>query len=130
MQKRATAEIVAAVEQAGGSVKQDPVTGVLTVNDEITAFILMVRCRTIRGRPPHWIIRFDVNPRADILVAVRMDRMNREPRDYYLLPALAMPTRVLWLKEDNGISLDAYRYETLEPFFDLFARHRLRGGMV
>jgi DNA invertase Pin-like site-specific DNA recombinase len=127
MQKRVVAETVAAIEQAGGSVKQDPVTGLLTVNDEITAFVLMLRCRTTtRGRPPHWLIRFAATPPPDILVAVRMNQTNREPRDYYVLPQHAVPTRFLRLAENNGVLLDAYRYHTLEPFFRLVARHRLQ----
>ena len=54
-----------------------------------------------------------------------MDHQNRRPLDYYLLPRLCVTARVLRLGENNGIPLDAYRCETLEPFFRLVARHHL-----
>ena len=44
-------------------------------------------------------------------------------RDYYLLPWIdvgAAPN--LRLAPDNGIMLDAYRFDGLEPFFDLTRR--------
>jgi len=51
-----------------------------------------------------------------------MDRPNREALDYYLLPRIDMAEPHVRLAEDNGLSLDAYRFESLEPLFDLAAR--------
>ena len=72
-----------------------------------------------------WHIRFDTGLSPDITVAVRMDRPNREPLDYYLLPRLDMSMPRLRLAEHNGVSLDSYRFETLEPLFGMAARVRL-----
>ena len=47
------------------------------------------------------------------------------PLDYYLLPRIDMTAPRLRLAEDNGISLDAYRFETLECLFGLAARTEL-----
>ena len=49
----------------------------------------------------------------------------RNALDYYLLPRLDMTAPRLRLAQDNGISLDAYRFETLEAFLDLAARAEL-----
>jgi hypothetical protein len=54
-----------------------------------------------------------------------MDRPNREALDYYLLPRLDMSMPRLRLAEHNGVSLDSYRFETLEPLFGMAARARL-----
>jgi DNA invertase Pin-like site-specific DNA recombinase len=124
MQKQIVTQAIAVIEKAGGLVEQDPATGLLTINDEITAFILMVRCRKIRRRSLRWLVRLDVDPRPDILVAVRMNETNSEPLDYYLLPPRAMVAPILRLAQNNGLPLDAYRCETLEPFFSLVARHQ------
>jgi hypothetical protein len=51
-----------------------------------------------------------------------MDQPNREPLDYYLLPRIDMTVPRLRLAEDNGVLLDAYRFDTLEAFFGLTAR--------
>jgi hypothetical protein len=62
---------------------------------------------------------------TDLTVAVRLAPNNRHPLDYYLLPALDMSLPRLRLAENNGISIDSYRFESLEAFFDLAARVNL-----
>jgi DNA invertase Pin-like site-specific DNA recombinase len=119
------ADTIAGIEQAGGSVVQDPATDLLTINDEFTASIVVVRCRLTAAGSLRWEVRFDVGLWPDITVAVRMDRPNREPLDYYLLPRIDMTEPRLRLAEDNGVSLDAYRFDTLEEFFGLAARAKL-----
>ena len=72
-----------------------------------------------------WQIRFDTGLWPDITVAIRMNQPNREPLDYYLLPRIDMTAPRLRLAEDNGVSLDAYRFDSLEWFFGLAARIEL-----
>ena len=48
-----------------------------------------------------------------------MDQANGQPLDYYLLPRLDMTLARIRLAESNGLSLDAYRFDTLEPLFDM-----------
>jgi hypothetical protein len=54
-----------------------------------------------------------------------MDQPNIDPLDYYLLPRIDMSAPHLRLAENNGISLDSYRFETLEPLFAMVARVEL-----
>ena len=113
---------IAGIENAGGFAVQDPATDLLTINDEFTASIVVVRCRTTAAGSLRWQIRFDAGLWPDITVAIRMDQPNREPLDFYLLPRIDMTAPRLRLAEDNGVSLDAYRFDTLEAFFGLTAR--------
>lgn len=122
MHPQIVTDVIAGIEDAGGSVVQDPATDLLTINDEFTASIVVVRCRTTAGGSLRWQIRFDVGLWPDITVAIRMDQPNREPLDYYLLPRIDMTVPRLRLAEDNGVLLDAYRFDTLEAFFGLTAR--------
>jgi hypothetical protein len=116
---------IAGILKVGGSVVQDPATDLLTINSEFTASIVVVRCRMTVAGSLRWQIRFDVGLWPDITVAVRMDQPNREPLDYYLLPRIDMSAPYLRLAQDNGASLDAYRFDTLEAFFSLTARTEL-----
>jgi len=116
---------IAGIGRAGGHVSQDRTTDILTINCEFTASVVIVRCRETAAGSLRWHIRFDTGLSPDITVAVRMDRPNRDPLDYYLLPRLDMSVPHLRLAEHNGVSLDSYRYETLEPLFDMAARVRL-----
>jgi DNA invertase Pin-like site-specific DNA recombinase len=120
------ADVIAGIEQAGGSVKQDPATDLLTVNGEFTASVVVVRCQTTAAGSLRWQIRFDVGLWPDITVAVRMDGPNQNALDYYLLPRIDMTAPRLRLAEDNGISLDAYRFPTLDAFFGMATRVSLQ----
>ena len=76
-----------------------------------------------------WKIRLDTGLRPDITVAVRMDPENKAARDHYLLPWIDVgQSPQLRLAEDNGLFLDAYRFETLDPLFYLSSRHTLRSA--
>ena len=125
MHPNIVADVITGIEQAGGSVKQDPASDLLTVNDEFTASIVVVRCRSTHAGSLRWQIHFDVGLWPDITVAVRMDEPNQNALDYYLLPRIDMTGPRLRLAEDNGISLDAYRFETLDALFGLAARVEL-----
>ena len=116
---------IAGIKNAGGWVEQNPATDLLTINGEFTASIVVVRCRTTAAGSLRWQIRFDVGLWPDITVAVRMDQPNREALDYYLLPRIDMTASCLRFAEDNGVSLDAYRFETLDALFGLAARTEL-----
>jgi hypothetical protein len=64
--------------------------------------------------------------KPDITIAVRMDAANEGVRDYYVLPGLDMTWENLRVAEDNGIFLDAYRFETLEYFLSMAERINLQ----
>ena len=50
-------------------------------------------------------------------------------QDYYLLPWIDLgASGSVRLREDNGIFLDAYRFDGLEPFFELTRRSNLRAA--
>jgi DNA invertase Pin-like site-specific DNA recombinase len=125
MHPQIVGSVIAGIEQAGGWVKQDPATDLLTVNGEFTASIVVVRCRTTPAGSLRWQIHFDVGLWPDITVGIRMDFANENALDYYLLPRIDMTEPRLRLAVDNGISLDAYRFENLEALFRLAARAEL-----
>ncbi len=54
-----------------------------------------------------------------------MDITNEAPLDYYLLPLFEMTTDRLRLAEENGLILDAFRFNSLEFFFAMAERVRI-----
>jgi hypothetical protein len=122
MYPQIVADVIAGVGGAGGSVVQDPVTDLFTINDEFTASVVVVRCVTTGAGSLRWQIRFDVSLWPDITIAVRMNQPNREPLDYYLLPRIDMTEPRLRLAEENGVSLDSYRFDSLDVFYRLAER--------
>jgi DNA invertase Pin-like site-specific DNA recombinase len=120
------AEMITGIEAAGGCVSQDAASDLLTINREFTASIVIVRCFQTDAGSLRWKLRLDAVLKPDLTIAVRMDGTNDCPLDYYLLPRLDMREAVLRLSEYNGLSLDAYRFDTPDRFYQMTARQSLR----
>ena len=119
------AEVVAGVTRHGGWASKDPATDLVRVNDEFTLSIVLARCTATVAGSLRWRIRLDTGLVPDITVAVRMDGANEAPRDYYVLPSIDMTLEKLQLAEQNGLALDAYRFDTLDFFYALASRARI-----
>jgi DNA invertase Pin-like site-specific DNA recombinase len=113
---------IAEIQRTGGAVHRDSLTHLLTINDEFTASIVIARCLETAAGSLRWNIRLDARLRPDITVAVRMDQPNRSVLDYYLLPQLDMTEPRLRLAEHNGVSIDAYRFDSLDALYGMAAR--------
>ena len=119
------AGVVDRIRQLGGVITRDPISDLLTVNGEFTASLVIARCRYTDSGSHRWLIRLDSGLAPDITVAVRMDADNRAALDYYLLPRIDMAFEKLLLAEDNGVSLDTYRFDTLDFLFGMAKRTQI-----
>ena len=106
--------VVAAFERGGGVVTRNVETDLLTVNGMLSVSVVIARCQTTSADARRWIVRIDGSLGADLTVAVRMDAPNRAALDYYVLPSLDVGDTRLRIKEDNGIFLDGYRFDSLD----------------
>ena len=115
-------ETIDGIEAIGGCITRDPSGGLLTINREFTAIIVVMPCRLTSAGYTRWHARFDRLPSHDVTVAVRMAPANRERLDYYLLPATARSVDSILFQQHNGLERDAYRSVTLDPPFALASR--------
>jgi DNA invertase Pin-like site-specific DNA recombinase len=119
------ASVVQQIEALGAVARWEPETQLLHLNDELRVSIVLCRHTTTGAGSSRWLIRLDESVKPDITIAVRMNATNDAARDYYLLPALDMTWEHLRVAEENGIYLDAYRFETLEFFLSMAERINL-----
>jgi hypothetical protein len=120
--------IVAAIEQIvriGGKADQDCETELLTVNDEFTVSVCLVRCQETAAGTFRWHIRFDTSLDPDVIVALRMAPGNATVQDYYILPRTELPGADVRIGEHNGLALDAFRFDSLDQLYDMAARASL-----
>lgn len=120
------ADVTNALRHSGSSVEVDPVTGLIMVNGEFTASIVIARCQRTPGGSHRWRLRFDIGLLPDITIVVRMAANNRDALDYYLLPSIDMSQGKLKLAEENGLGIDAYRFEDLTEFYAFVSPVHLR----
>lgn len=94
----------------------------MLVNGELSLSIVIARCRETPGGAYRWRLHFDTGLAPDITIAVRMDSTNRRALDYYLFPSIDLVDGRLRLAEENGLSIDAYRFDDLGELYELAAR--------
>lgn len=114
------------ISAAGGTALRNAATDIVTVNGEFALSLLIVRCIRTQGGALRWRVRFDTGLLPDISVVIRMDELNRKPFDYFLFPLLDIGTGKLRLAEENGLALDGYRFDSLDPLYALAERKPLR----
>jgi hypothetical protein len=119
-------DIVAGLTEAGAVVQRAEGSDLLDVNGEFSLSIVIVRCKETPTGALRWPLRFDTGLDPDITIAVRMDARNRQPLDFYLFPKLDVASAQIRLAEENGLSLDAYRFETLDILHELAAPVSIR----
>ena len=114
--------VIDGVIASGGSVVQNPLTDLLSINGEIRVAVVIARCKLTSAGSARWKIRLDTPHKPDLTIAIRMDSNNEHPHDFYLLPQIDMRDAVLRMAEHNGLSLDAYRFDSLDSFYELTTR--------
>lgn len=110
-------EIMEGLRRAGCSLSSDQETDLVTISEELTISVVIARCSQTGTGSYRWHLRFDTGLQPDITIAVRMDMTNRTPLDFYLLPRIDIASAKLKLAEDNGLILDGYRFDCLDPFY-------------
>ena len=99
--------------------EQDAENDLISVDNVFSLSVVVARCRQTPGGAYRWRFRLDTGLSPDITIAVRMDDGNHAPLDYYLLPRIDVEQPKLHLAEDNGLALDAYRFDVLDFFYEL-----------
>jgi DNA invertase Pin-like site-specific DNA recombinase len=112
--------------QTIATVSTDPATDLLTINNEYTASVVLARCHTTASGALRWNIHLDAILRPDITIAARMTSANDAILDYYLLPTTDVTKPRLRLAEENGLTLDPYRFDNLDLFTSLARRSSLQ----
>jgi DNA invertase Pin-like site-specific DNA recombinase len=118
--------IVEEIRKLGGETTHNPSNDLIRINDEFTASVVLARSRQKEDGSFRWLIRVDAGLKPDITVAARMDSENRQAIDYYLSPSLDMTFEKLMIAEDNPVSLDTFRFDTLDFFFGMARRTQIQ----
>ena len=116
------AEVLGNLQHADPGASVDRETDLLVINQEWTVSIVLCRHHLTDSGSSRWLIRLDEGLKPDVTLAVRLDESNSGIRDYYLLPAIDMCWGKLRLAEENGIYLDAYRFDQLDYFYGMAER--------
>jgi DNA invertase Pin-like site-specific DNA recombinase len=107
------ASIVDELRENGARVQRNPVSDLLTVNEEFTASLVLARCRETPVGNHRWLVRLDNSLDPDVTIAARLRPGNEEILDYYLLPSMDILAHRLRLAPENGVVLDVHRFDNL-----------------
>ncbi|RYH63513.1 MAG: recombinase family protein [Alcaligenaceae bacterium] len=127
MHPQIVAEAEGQVAALGGSIYRDTANDLLDVNHEFSVSIVLARCQQKKDCGRHrWKIRFDTGLAPDVTIAIRLSPGNKRALDYYLLPRLDFATTRLSLADQNAIEIESFRFDSLDYFYGMAARMRLR----
>lgn len=113
------------IQAAGGHVQPHGDKGLLLVNGEFTASLVIAPCKPTPGGAMRWRVRFDTSLQPDVTVVTRLSP-DLVPYDYYVLPSLDFSPEALPTLDRNGLWLDLYRTEDLHNFYALAGREPLK----
>jgi hypothetical protein len=125
MHPKVVADVIERIRGLGGYVNCNSQNDLLRVNGEFTTSLVIARCRQTDSGAYRWLIRVEAGLKPDITVAIRMGANNLDPLDFYLLPRIDLTFERLLLAEDNPVSLDTYRFVTLDFFFGMAKRTKI-----
>jgi hypothetical protein len=119
-------DVIERLQNVGADVHRNPDNDLLTVNGEWTASVVIARCQSTPAGTLRWRMRFDTSLAPDITVAIRMDSVNNQVRDHYLVPRIDMGAWPQRIAEENGALIDSYRFDSLDVLDELAARSILK----
>src|SRR3546814_9582084 len=108
------------------AVRRAEETDLLDVNGEFSLSVVIARCKESPAGALRWQLRFDTGLDPDITIAMRMDARNRRPLDFYIFPRIDVASAQIRLAEENGLSLDAYCFDTLDTLYELAVPVRIQ----
>ncbi len=122
---RVIEDIIRNIESLGGTARFDQDTKLLQINDEFATSVHALYCNNYKLNTPRWRIQLPANPKAAMIVCVRMNESNTDVLDYYLLPRIDLSRRDISLRRQNSHEIDAYRCDTLATFLRLCSRQQV-----
>jgi DNA invertase Pin-like site-specific DNA recombinase len=118
-------EIVAKLSAKGATVETDGATGVLSINGDFTAALVIARCRTRSNGRLSWLIRWEHQNHCDITIAARMTEDNKSILDYYFFPKGVELSEKIRLAAENPLVLEVYHFENLNFLIKISRRVRI-----
>lgn len=116
------------IKKLGATVHREVTSDLIFINNELKLSMVICRCQYTKTGSYRWKIHLDSGLQPDITIAIRMDANNEQVLDYYVLPALDVENPKMRLAEENGMALDTYRFDRLEPFYMLTERVTIKGA--
>jgi DNA invertase Pin-like site-specific DNA recombinase len=101
--------------------------GMLTINDDFTVCIRIVRCIKRQGGKV-WKVVFGRPHPPDLWLVARLVPDQPSILDYFILPSRDFTSKCLFIGEQAATELIAYRFDTLEPFLNLCRRRSVEGA--
>jgi DNA invertase Pin-like site-specific DNA recombinase len=108
-----------------GADVREGTNGLLEINQEFTASVVISRCHETLAGKHRWFIRLENSLDPDITIAARLTPTNEDILDYYVFPKIETLTTHVRLAGENGIKLDSYRFDNLDFFLSMARRVRI-----
>jgi DNA invertase Pin-like site-specific DNA recombinase len=113
------------LRSSGAHVEANSSTGVLTINGDFTAEVVIARCRVPPNGHLRWVIHLDGSNDSDITIAARMSEDNNQILDYYFLPRRDELSARIQLAWENPLVIEVYHFDDLHLLYAMSKRVRI-----
>lgn len=120
-------DLLAAIGEAGGLTHYDRKTQVVRVNEEFSVVISIARCRLSTHGYLRWPFRKRRLAGPNISILIRMEPGHTKVRDFLISPAWEAERAPPMLLSSNGVRLDAFLFQSLDPLVELARRAPIGG---
>jgi len=117
--------VVDQLSALGVQVDGEQEQGILHLSGEVSVCVIISRCQATPAGRRRWKLRFGSTVVADLILAVRMCDDNASILDYYIIPRDEITRDRMSLADDNGLALDAFRFDSLDSLAALTQRARI-----
>lgn len=110
----------------GAIVEKDCKSHILRVNQELNLRMAVARCLKRPNDRLNWRIPKRTSL-CDLNVIARLNEDNTQILDYFIFPAKEHPRKNFFISCKNSVSLEPYRFESLDHVYEICRRKRIGG---
>jgi len=107
-------QVVAEIERAGMNAIPLKGRNTFVIDDVFTLAFVIVRCIYSPARSYEWLIRTLSPFQSDQIVAIRMDKANREPIDFFFMPTRHVRSGSVNIGIRRSSPIHAFRFDKIE----------------
>ncbi|MFZ3184315.1 MAG: recombinase family protein, partial [Pseudomonas sp.] len=116
------ADTLACMQRVGANLEVDPVSQLVSVNQELSVSLVLCRCQVSGNGRRRWHVRFDFGLFPDVTIAVRMQPGEQLALDYFVFPMTDLAGASVRLGDGNARALEVYRFDHLDILATLCRR--------
>ena len=111
----------------GASVQIDPEYGDMRwINGEVKLYLVLCRCKRSESGHALWHVQAERICEPDFTIIARLNADNKTIKDYFLFSRFDAGFLERNIREINNAFMEMFRYDSIEWFYEIFSRNKIK----